>query len=46
MVVTNSQELEYPEGHTSRSIYVAMPIHSVGVTLGKRSWIKVFGPYT
>ena len=23
-------ELEYPEGHTSRSIYVAMPIESVG----------------
>ena len=23
-------ELEYPEGHTSRSIYVAMPLTSLG----------------
>ena len=23
-------ELEYPEGHTSRSIYVAMPLVSLG----------------
>ena len=23
-------ELEYPEGHTSRSIYVAMPLESIG----------------
>lgn len=23
-------ELEYPEGHTSRSIYVAMPLKTVG----------------
>lgn len=27
-------ELEYPEGHTSRSIYVAMPLEQ----LGERSW--------
>ena len=23
-------ELEYPEGHTSRSIYVAMPLEALG----------------
>ena len=26
----HQQELEYPDGHTSRSIYVAMPLVSLG----------------
>lgn len=28
-------ELEYPEGHTSRSIYVAMPIDGKGACAGE-----------
>jgi hypothetical protein len=27
------QELEYPEGHTSRSVYVALPVHTPGAQL-------------
>lgn len=27
------QELEYPEGHTSRSVYVALPVHTPGAAL-------------
>lgn len=28
-------ELEYPEGHTSRSIYVAMPLEQLGEGSGE-----------
>lgn len=34
-------ELEYPEGHTSRSIYVAMPLVSLGALLKRRSCYPV-----
>lgn len=30
------QELEYPEGHTSRSVYVALPVHTPGAAPTRR----------
>ncbi len=34
-------ELEYPEGHTSRSIYVAMPLESIGAPSWFPGWLPV-----
>ena len=34
-------ELEYPEGHTSRSIYVAMPLVSLGVLPYMLPWLEL-----
>lgn len=39
------QELEYPDGHTSRSIYVAMPITGLGPDVPVEAWQHVQGAH-